>query len=763
MKIRRKHICLIICVLIIIICISGTMIHLKTLENNTVYIAVVGPMDGDKSNGHAMLEGIHVCIEDATKSGLLTKRIKLKVYDDINTAANARTIAQKIIDEDKVIAVLGHYYSTSSYAAGKRYQQAHIPALTASATADKVVQDNDWYFRTISNNSIQGAFAAYYLNKVLKKNVVNIVYDTDDYGQNLMDQFENTARRIGMKTRKWGISSENFDSSVDTIVSQLRDLDISGSVFIATHASEGAKLVSLLKYPGAEFTIIGPDSFCSESFMNTLNNESYQERAEPGYHSEGIYVISPFIIDIAHQKAQLFRKVFKEKFQHEPSWINAYYYDAMLTMINAISHCSVGEKDIKSDRTAIRNYLQSIDSFNTAIEGITGQIYFDKNGENPRPFAVGMFSDQKITSAFVQYQPIEEMGNATSVLSDMLTGKIIKINNAYMCQTRVVYTGIDINDVVELDLQNQSYIIDFYLWFRHQADFDDASNIRFVNSVGSLYIDKNLNVKDKTAISKILDKTENGITTEAYHITARFRNSFDFHEYPFEKHNLRIKFRHSHLTRDQLIYVSDILGMYHFYDKVETVQKGYSGLNAWNVKQQLFYQSVITNDSTLGYPKYFKSKNQVEYSEFNTDITIKRKIFSFLFKNVFLIIVLVTILNFIYFIPPHQFGIKITISMSTLLTTSLCHTKLANNMNVGYLLSIEYAFFGVYAIAAVCILLSIWLFNTYQKTEPLDISENERTKYFKKIRYINLFGVLLHLMISIFAGLFLLYYMDETI
>ena len=755
MKKKHKYIKYFSIFFIIIACV-GIVAYINKPKKDTLYIAVVGPMKGFKSNGQAMLEGIQTCIENAKTSGLLNKNIELLIYDDVNTPENAKKVAQNIIKDNKAIMVLGHYYSTSSLSAGKLYQQAHIPALTGSATADNVVINNDWYFRIISNNSIQGAFAAYYLNKVLKKNVVNIIYDTDDYGRNLMEQFENTAQRIGVKTRKWGITSQNFDDKVDTIVSQIRDIGLSGAIFLATHATEGARLVSLLKYPGAKFTILGPDAFCSESFIATLNNESFQERAEPGYHSEGIYVISPFIIDIANQSAQVFRKGFKETYKHEPTWVNAYYYDAMLTAIHAINHCNADENNNIADvREAIRDYFASLNSYEAGIHGITGRIYFDENGENPRPFAVGMFTSQKITSAFVQYQPIEEMGNATSVLSDMLTGKIIKINNAYMCQTRVVYTGLDVNDVIELDLENHSYIVDFYLWFRYQTDFDEATGIRFVNSVGSLYLDDKLTAKDKAAIAQVLHKSENGITTKAYHVTARFRNSFDFHEYPFEQHDLRVKFRHANLTRNQIIYVSDILGMHHFSDQFKHVKIKYTGLNAWNVKRQLFYQNVITNDSTLGYPKYFKSKNLVEYSEFNTDITIKRKIFSFLFKNVFLIIVLVTILNFIYFIPPNQFSIKITISMSTLLTTSLCHTKMANNMNVGYLLTIEYAFFAVYAIAAVCILLSIWLFNLFQQSELEGISEDLRNECLKKIRRINLFGVIFHLFIGIISGVVL--------
>ena len=713
-------------------------------------------MKGENSNGQAMIQGIKSCIHRANNSGLNKKRIKLITYEDINTAEQARQVASEIIERDNALIVLGHYYSNSSLAAGKLYKQAQIPALTASATADAVVKDNNWYFRTISNNSIQGAFIAHYINKVLKTTVVNIIYDMDSYGQNLMESFVKTTKKLGVKTRKWGFSVSEFDTKVDTIVSELREVDISGTVFIATHSPEGAKLVSLLKYPGAKFTIIGPDSFCSKTFMDTIKKESIQECAESGYHSEGIYVISPFIIDVANQEAQIFRKEFKEQFKEEPTWINAYYHDAMLTILHAINNCNIGGKDnIQKDRKTIRDYLSSINHYDNSIKGITGRIFFDKNGENKRPFAVGIYRNQKVTSAFIQYQPFKETGNATSVLSDMLTGKIIKIDDMYMCQTRVVYTGIDINDVIELDLQSQSYIIDFYLWFRHQSDFNEASNVRFVNPVGSLYIDKELSVKDKTALSQILYKSEEGITTEAYHITARFRNSFDFHTYPFEKHKLKIKFRHNTMTRNKLIYVSDILGMNNFFDQASNSKKVYTALNAWSVKSLMFYQNIITNDSTLGYSKYFKSQNHVEYSEFNTDINIKRKVFSFLFKNVFLIIVLFIILNFIYLIPHDHFAIKVSISMSTLLTTSLCHTKLASNLNVGYLLSIEYAFFAVYAISAVTILLSIWLFNLSQLSEVVDISEEERELYTKKIIKVKRLGIVLHLLISLSAGLFL--------
>ena len=44
----------------------------------------------------------------------------------------------------------------------------------------------------------------------------------------------------------------------------------------------------------------------------------------------------------------------------------------------------------------------------------------------------------------------------------------------------IVYTGIDINEIRNLDEKISSYLVDFYLWFRFQGDID-VDNIEFTN------------------------------------------------------------------------------------------------------------------------------------------------------------------------------------------------------------------------------------------------------------------------------------------
>jgi len=107
-------------------------------------------------------------------------------------------------------------------------------------------------------------------------------------------------------------------------------------------------------------------------------------------------------------------------------------------------------------------------------------------------------------------------------------------------------------------------LIDFYLWFRYQEEFEGVEQIEFVNSINQLSIDKNFaNSKNKN-ITRVLDHKKNGIITRAYNVRATFNNKFDLRNYPFDSQTLSIKLRHSEYTLDKLIFILDIIGMRQF-------------------------------------------------------------------------------------------------------------------------------------------------------------------------------------------------------
>jgi branched-chain amino acid transport system substrate-binding protein len=745
-KLRKKTTLLLLGILILGL-ISYFSIPSVKNEKKTVYVSVMGPMSGKgRAYGKAMLKGINLCLEEFNNSGGSDEfNIKLIVQDDKNDSKLSPELAQKISDEGKALMVLGHYFSSVSYAAGRIYNKKKMPAITASATSDNVTLENDWYFRIIPTNSFQGSFIANYVNKTLRKESASIIFDEDSYGETLMTSFEDAASRLGMDIKKkWSFdhSSPTIDDDLERITRELRAMDDPGMIFVATHSGEGVKIITSLKYPGTSYSIIGPDAFGGEAFIKYLR-EYPQEKLIPGYYSDGIYTISPFIIDIANEKAQVFRHHFVKKYNEEPSWVTAGYYDAMSIAIHTIQNAGISgyRKNIANDRLKIRDFLSSMTSPENGYEGVNGNIHFNVDGDFDKPLAVGVYKNQRLISTLTQYQLITDLNTVENMLKEILEGNIILIDGKFMNKTKLVYTGIDINSISDLNLSKSSCVIDFYLWFRFEDEFDD-SNIEFVNSVNPL----------KLGVPIIEDKTGN-LTTRAYRIKAPFKVDFQFHEYPFDTQTLRIQFRHVKQTRDKLIYISDILGM-----RLKSTKKSkFSSLSSWLTDSIMFYQNIITNNSTLGVPKFFNSRNSIKYSQFNAQIKIKRRIVSFLIKNLILIFVMIIISYVTYYIPADSFPIRISIGMSTLLTTAFSHIKLSQTIPVGYILAIEHAFFSVYGLAALAILASVVIFKQYKRTEGEDIPDEVKQDAWKKIWIISLSGRVVHPLIVLLISFVLTY------
>ena len=115
-----------------------------------IYVAVVGRMSGPDIDGAPdMVKGINLALDRFNKQGGANgKKIKLLAFDDQNDEALATAAALEITKDDRIMVVLGHNFSSTSIKGGEVYGRVGLPAISASATAEAVTRDNDWYFRT---------------------------------------------------------------------------------------------------------------------------------------------------------------------------------------------------------------------------------------------------------------------------------------------------------------------------------------------------------------------------------------------------------------------------------------------------------------------------------------------------------------------------------------------------------------------------------------------------------------------------------------
>ncbi len=687
----------ILSVIFLLILINATIFLSSLFQKEAAYIAVVCPVK-DKPDGQAILMGINLYLDKINKQGGIGGReIKLNIYDDNNDPEIAENVASEIENRNEALIVLGHLYSGPSRAAGEVYKRNEIPVITGSAVAQNVTLGNDWYFRTIPNNTIQGGFIANYIYKVLNKDSVNIIFSKGDYGTTLAKAFEKASENLGIEiNRKWEFDtdSKNWNDQAKKIADELKAADDQASVFLSTDVFEGAEIAAALKYLGKNLTVIGSDAFSDPLFLEAIN-EFPMEKSSPGYYSDGIYCSSAFMPEIGMTEAVPFAQEFFEKYNEVPGWLNACYYDAVYVAIEAIKKAGIkGKGHIREDRENIRNALKNFYSEENAVRGVSGYIYFDENGDLKRPYSMGIYKNQKVLPMFSQYSQISDIDNIDNIPQKILNREIIVVDGIFMRSVRVVYAGMDI---IEVSVKRSEYTADFYLWFRYSGDFDDT-NIEFINPVNPVKLGQPLK-----------EEIKDGITKRLYRVKASFKADFDFRTYPFDHQVIPIRFRHIGKSRDELIYIPDVLSL----------PDSFSGnVAGWNTSGISFFQDIASKNTTLGDPKFFRSQNILNYSQFNTEIRIKRKLpGNFIFTKFFPIAAMLMILYLVFFIQPDRLRMRVLIFMSVLLINLACHLKLLSDLPVETLTTIDSAFLTIYIFVIISALISVFVDRLYRQGE----------------------------------------------
>ena len=596
-------------------------------QKDPIYIAMVGPISGPQSSaGRSILKGINLYLDIINeKGGIHGRKVLLDIFDDQNKPDIAKEQANEIIKINRAVAVIGHHYSSCSIAGGEIYKLFGIPAISPTSTNVMVTKNNDWYFRTVINDSMQSRFLATYAKKVFPENTpVSIIYEELDYGSQLATVFEQTATEFGIPIKyKWHYNPNDslLDRQLNKIMSELQLKKDAGIIFLASHASEGIKILKLMKDYLINMPVLAPDSFTSESFRQKLK-EFPKEKENPGFYTDGMLVTTPMILDAMDETGQHFNMEFKKKYKVEPGWHEAFAFDTTMILVETMQNNPDRRKDetITSYRKRLRNYLAGLTDINHAIKGVTGYNYFDEHGDSQKTVYTGMYKNQNIISTFSQFRPVPNIFEVPDLNDAINEKRILLFDGRYMFKINTVYTGIELISIQDLDIKASSCELEFILWFRYQGDFH-PDDIIFLNTMETIDLGK-----------PIKEELQNDIYYKAYKIKGKFKVDSLPNETSIRDHHIGISFRHRSLTSDNLKYVLDVLGMR--VSKGSTIVEKLKKSNIllpsseWAIYDAYFYQDS-TPVSSFGSLQYLNVREgTLKFSMYNLCIRIKKNEFT---------------------------------------------------------------------------------------------------------------------------------------
>ena len=410
---------------------------------------------------------------------------------------------------------------------------------------------------------------------------------------------------------------------------------------------------------------------------------------------------------MANEQAQRFRNEYILKYESEPGWAAATYYDAAAIAVRAIAKANLTEAiDLKEARSKVKQALKQSNSAKTAVEGLSGKLYFEPGGDFDNSIYIGTFTQRKFISAFTQLQPIDNIGTVENLQAELDSGRILLVDGKYRHLTNIVYTGIDINEIRNLDEKTSSYLVDFYLWFRFRGDID-ADDIEFIN-----YGTSRMDSGEKLELDEAIDSEEvDGIKYRVYRIKADFQEEFWFNDYPFDRQKLAVRFRHANQTRDNILYVVDVVGMRDTVaqEVLNNWQESsvFATISDWEVTEVNFFPDTHINDSTLGNPRLFNAESTLKYSRFNAVIGIKRDTINFSIKNLLPLLFFIALSYLLLYLPFDAISVEAV--SGTLLAIVFFHLSLLEGLpeGIGYVVALDYAFYAIYALIILELLLVV--------------------------------------------------------
>ena len=593
-------------------------------EKTDLHLALVGPMSGvNRSVGQSFVRGVNLYLDEINRTGGIDgRRIVLDIHDDHNDPKLAEEEAFRIVEANRALAVIGHHFSTCSMAAGPVYKDYGIPAVTPASTNVGVTEDNPWYFRSLFNDRLQGRFLAQYAREVFDQSAFSVIYEEDPYGSFLAQVFRETVAESGGEIRhEWAFPKFDPDRPGDKnrladIVLDLKARGDAGVIFLATHAVPGIELLKIIKDTLVLNPLLGPDAFASETFRKGFEDLP-KERLNPGFYTNGMYVTTPLIFDTTNEMGQRFQVEYRRRYGEEPGWHAAFAYDTAKVLVHALRNVELDPDRVAigEDRTKVRNFLAGMRAADQAVEGVTGYNFFDNRGDAQKPVLIGVYKNRNIVSALTQFQTVTNPAERYRMeAARQRESGVMKFDEQYMYRINVVYTGVEINEIGELNFKDLTCHLDFHLWFRYQGDID-VDRMVFLNAA------------EPVALERPERVAGDPVTYQLFRVRGRFRMDFMPGRIDHGEHVVGVSFRHPEIDRNNLIYVKDVLGMGRHHAEAAMVEKMrnqqvLSPATDWKIRNIRFFQDTVEENS-LGDPDYLEvSGGSIDYSRFNVGVQI---------------------------------------------------------------------------------------------------------------------------------------------
>ena len=359
-------------------------------KTDEIVIGEYGSLTGDAATfGQSTKAGVEIAMQQLLqeKQGKIGGMpVRVVVEDDQGKAEEAATAAQKLINQDQVIALIGEVASSRSLAAAPICQQAGVPMISPSSTNPKVTQVGDRIFRMCFLDDFQGLTMARFAATNLGLKKVAILKDVkNDYSVGLAQYFTDAFTKLGGSIpieQAYSAGDQDFSSQLTAIKAKHPD-----AIFIPGYYTEVGLIARKARELGITVPLLGGDGWESEKLLE-IGGEALN----------GAYYSNHWALDLPDPRLQEFLKTYRAKFNSDPDAIGGLAYDASRVLFTALEKLATDDpasfkalgssKAGTPERKAALGKLRDLIAATSNYAGVTGTITLDANRNASKPAVV---------------------------------------------------------------------------------------------------------------------------------------------------------------------------------------------------------------------------------------------------------------------------------------------------------------------------------------------------------------------------------------
>jgi len=367
-----------------------SLIYLNNARLSSVQslkIAAVVPIGDNPSAAAEILRGIAQAQDEAIQAGV---HLKVVIADDGNDENRAKAIAQSLIKDINILAVVGHGSSKTSIAVAPIYSESQMVAIAPTstsielATVPRRTDGVNYFFRTIPSDQFTGTALARYMLNSMKKSTAAVFYNSkSSYSKSLQTAFSTTLVLEGGKVVKQvDLSEPNATAHLDGIEADvlvlLPDSDtINSALEIARNNQK-------------RLPMIGGDALYNTDLLK-----------QSGADLNGTVISVPW--HFADTKNKNFVELSKNLWGIDANWRTAMSYDAVQVLRLGRSIGKIAPNSGLAGRVMLAKTLAGSDF---KVSGATGEIRFLSSGDRNSNIVFLQFVPDSRSGAGYNFAPV---------------------------------------------------------------------------------------------------------------------------------------------------------------------------------------------------------------------------------------------------------------------------------------------------------------------------------------------------------------------